>query len=590
MDNLINYFKYKKYKNKYKKLKLLYSNNKKMKNTDFDKEFNDNMHNSIMKLEFYHDLDSKKVKNNKFYDLVKQKELEIDENVPVDKEDYLKQIFINYSDEPLKDKITIDPKPISIKDLSNFTAVFDNITFTNPIINKITKIFNINEYYKTFIGNCEEFLNGSSEIEPQFLDSKKNLKLEFLREAVLIGFLPKSKNYLLSFSQYNDFKHNSKYTDKFETELKRLLLFCNEAVSYKKKLNFNGIQLNFFNDLIKIKNAITIILTKSSNNEKKDEYDLSRDLIEKVIFSMKEARDSFYINEMLEIQKINPDIIFITTDKILTFRCVFNKISVINILNGMIRYLIICKDSNIKVIGNPFEIFNNSESITNTLSSKKIKDIITDIIENPIMSLKQNFTYYNKYLINSFKKINTLSFIVDCAYNFKIRHIDEPNQKTKEIMKTLYDASYGVSTLDDLKNILKWISYNLIDDKPNNVLNFSFDKYKNNILDFLIGVENDIRISKQRSNFEINDSSTFRFLFIECFGCITGQFLIWDGLFYLLKMIKKFYPESKWNYKEIFILRTCDNLNNLKEDGESFHKLILRLINNDETVFNEIIE
>ena len=89
---------------------------------------------------------------------------------------------------------------------------------------------------------------------------------------------------------------------------------------------------------------------------------------------MKEARDSFYIQEMLEIQKNNNNnIIFITTDKILTFRCVFNKISVINILNGMIRYLIICKDSNIKVIGNPFEIFvdDNSTSIIDTVSSKK---------------------------------------------------------------------------------------------------------------------------------------------------------------------------------------------------------------------------
>jgi hypothetical protein len=594
-------YKYNKYKHKYNKLKLLESEDKKMKNTQFDINFSSNMHTNIMKLEFLHDLDTSKVKNKKFYDLIKQKEIEISGEIPSDKEEYLKQVFINYNSLPLKDKITKNLNPINIKNLSDFVAVFDNKTFNKSINKKLEHIFNIKEYHKTFVGNCEEFLTSNSvSIDSEFLNSNKKLKTEFLREAVLIGFLPKSKNKLIPFAPFNSY---NKYTDSFELELLNLLNFCNESIDCESELKFVDIQLEFLNELKIIKKLINLLLLKSTHNEKQEEYSLIIERIEKVVFSMKEARDSFYIQEMLEIQKNNKNIIFITTDKILTFRCVFNKISVINILNGMIRYLIICKDSNIKVIGNPFEIFieDNSPSIIDTVSSKKIQSIITDIVENPIISLKQNFTYYNKYLVKSYKNILLSSFINDIVYNININCIYSPTKKTKEIIETLYNTSIGINTFNELTNILQWIGYNLILDNQIDILDNSinildiydvnkikYDMYREYIINYLKNIKREIKTYTEKLNLKVDEieKSTYRFMFIGCYGYISGQYKYYSGVFFLLKMLKQYYPESKWNYKEIFLIKTENNLKECNQEGKSFYKLIQRLVNGDETVFN----
>ena len=75
-------------------------------------------------------------------------------------------------------------------------------------------------------------------------------------------------------------------------------------------------------------------------------------------------------------------------------------------------------------------------------------------------------------------------------------------------------------------------------------------------------------------------------MFIGCYGHISGQYKYYSGVFFLLKMLKQYYPESKWNYKEIFLIKTENNLTECNQEGESFYKLIQRLVNGDETVFN----
>jgi len=578
------YNKYLKYKHKYQKLQLQLGEDKKMKSTDFDIQFNDDMHTNIMKLEFAHDLDGKKIKNQKFYDLVKQKEIEIDKNIPSDVEGYLKQAFVNYTGLPLKDKLVEDKSKLEIKDLSGFTAIFDNATFTKPLGNKLKLIFGIGEYYQTFIGNCEDFLNAHTKINPEFLDSKGKLRVEFLRQAVLIGFLPKSLNALVLYAPFNDFRET--FTTTLEKELIKLQLFCTEAIGFEKQLGFSGVQADFLADLKKIKKSIGEILTKATNTEKETEYRLKKQLIEKVVFSMKEARDSFYISEMLQIQKINPNIIFITTDKILTFRCVFNKISVLNILNGMIRYIIICSNSKIKVIGNPFELFDESNSVTSELNSKQISSIITDIVTHPVLGLKQNFTYYSKYMVRSVGALNKLGFLMDCVKNFDSMCIYKPNKKTQQIMETFYMASYGINRFEELINILRWYANNFIDDVGNNFPTVT--DARDIAYGYIHGIESDIKIHLSTNNIKLDQitPSTYSYLFIEFFCNIVNIYKIWTGVFFLLKMIKKYYPESVWNYKEIFLIKTGNRLESCKEENETFYQMVLRLVDGDETVFN----
>ena len=214
---------------------------------------------------------------------------------------------------------------------------------------------------------------------------------------------------------------------------------------------------------------------------------------------------------------------------------------------------------------------------------KKIQSIITDIVENPIISLKQNFTYYNKYLVKSYKNILSSSFINDIVYNINIDCIYSPTKKTKEIIETLYNTSIGINSFNELTNILQWIGYNLILDNQIDILDNSinildiydvnkikYDMYREYIINYLKNIKREIKTYTEKLNLKVDEieKSTYRFMFIGCYGHISGQYKYYSGVFFLLKMLKQYYPESKWNYKEIFLIKTENNLTECNQEGE----------------------
>jgi hypothetical protein len=537
------YEKYLKYKTKYTKLKMKYQDNDySSDNSDFDEMFKKDMHTNIMRLEFAHDLKMSNIKNKKFYDLVKNKELKILDDLPSNIEEYLKSQFINYNKSSLIDFFKSNPKVEDKKlDLSEYSIVFDNLTFKKSIINKLVKIFNITNYYQTFIGNAEQFLvSDKNEISKRFLNNENELLREYLIEAILIGFFPKSKNKLLTFSKYNNF---TEYTDEFEKELKLLLEFILEVKDYKDIFT-EKIHLRFIKRLIRAEKQIKKILNNDDNNSKGKIYKKKyRDKIEKLIFSMKEARDSYYIQEMINIQKENKNIIFITTDKILTFRCIFNNISVINILNGMIRYMAIYRDNKVKIIGNPFEIFGGPEE---KLSSEKIKEIINDIINTPLMNLERTKIYYNKYLITTYNNLNKYSFYRDLDNT--IDNYKKELPKAIEYIQTLFLMSDGIDTLQLLVSTLNNIKDNIMldieeDDEWCDLEDLQ-DKFETNISNYI----DDCKKIKEKYKVKI-EPLTFRILYIN--ALIYTNSTTTEGFVDFIKLIKKILPDEKFNFEQI---------------------------------------
>ena len=555
------YNKYKKYKMKYEKLKLSIKETAPTKDDKFDKEFEADPYKNIMKLEFVHDLTKNKVKNNTYYDLIKSEELKIPNDVvlPKDVEGYLKNQLDDLEKGTLK-KYMIKENNINEKlNLSEYAIVFDNLTFRQNIIMKIVNIFGITDYYQTFIGNCEDFNNSKedlnddsnedvkkiSSIYKQFLDENGELKQEFLEEAVLIGFLPKSKNYLLKFQNFNKIKQ---YKDSILDELKLLLKFCKEVNDVKDKLKFTGANVNFQEDLIKLIPILNNLINEKDDSKKSNIYAKHKDKIASLVFSMKEARDGFYIKEITNLQKDNKKIIFITTDKILTFRCILSNISVINILNGMIRYLAIFTGKQMRIIGNPFEIYNNKTKIP----TKEVKDIIKTIIDNPLLSMKRTEAYLSKYLIEQQNKLDDLnnlrknmSKFVEDANNeimtkeFKYKTSFKPQyyEENKKMMDILYLSSFGIDSKEDLSNALGYIGKNIeidpIENKYNYVLN-------------LIGGLNDY----EDNEYGTIELDTYKFLFI--YGvCDLGAYL---DLHQCAVLVRKYLPQTKFNYKQIYYI------------------------------------
>jgi hypothetical protein len=691
---------------------------------DFNVDFNNDVDKGIMKLEFSHDLKKDKIINKTFYDLVNNNEIKINDNLVNNPEDYLQYLLLNNKTE-LFSNYKIDTSTTEISDLSNYNAIFDNLLLTNNLATKLYNLFKIKSYSETFIQNCEQFINKYNKrlqnieeptqniakasktrkiISNEFKTEKGELKPEYLLEAILIGFLPISQNKLIKFSVFNK---NTEFTKEIEIELKLLLQFCQEInkiinklskedqiiIDYLKdpiikdylkdidivnqninnlfELNINNLS-NIIKDNMISKNLISDNKFTVSNDKIQQElYLLYIKDIERVVFSMKEARDSYYIKEITNMElkrkkiinssknkydsNIKKENIFVTTDKILTFRCIINKIPVINILNNIIRYIVIFDDSQpharkLRLIGNPFEIFDNN--IENKIKPKVSSDIVTTIIKNPILKL----SVLNKYLIlggaekqnesdlpslqsNSGVRlppnidqldnkpggrrsvdlvngvwnevetlqINNVSFyykisngiIKDCIKNYMI--IDyKISQNCENNLKLLIIESFDCKTPEKVIEKIKWIGENLINDRePPNESKLAeyeedFKRAKKKILERLDFVGKQM---KSYDNYlekgQCLKESTCQFIFILMM--YNSRNFFWFEPYLLIMLMEYVFPniDFEFNYKEIFFVDTyCDitiyKANNVFDPENRFKEDTQR--NEDYKDFNYVIK
>jgi hypothetical protein len=122
------------------------------------------------------------------------------------------------------------------------------------------------------------------------------------------------------------------------------------------------------------------------------------DELKKIIYSMKEARDTLYFIEIIEVLK-GKNVIYITTDEISCMRCMLYKIGMINYLGNMFRYFgILDKKTNKYCVKsfNPTYRFTNKVKFENLIEYEYIIKYHKNIFGYIMDSKKRpNFMKYN---------------------------------------------------------------------------------------------------------------------------------------------------------------------------------------------------
>lgn len=566
--------KYKKYKNKYTSLKLKDPTIKSLVNTKFDEEFKKDIYSGIMQLEFVHDLGKNNIKNKIFYDLIKKKEIIINETVPSDSEDYIMKQILNFNDGVFKNNYSLDNTEFNIKSIADYHIVFDNVTYSDNLINKLKVIFGINNYYETFVGSCEKMIQNKNKLSDQFFDNGK-LKFKYIKESIIIGFLPISQNRLIN---YIPFKNFTNKLESIEEELKILHTFCKEFfVLYEE----NKIQIKeeLYSDFILLIKGVNEALNEYfsvADDKKSFIYNYKRNYIEKLVYSMKEARDSYYIEELEEILNENKKTIFVTTDKILTYRCILKNIPVINITNFMIKFIVLFDNNKLRIIGNPFELLDTDNPTK--YQTEKTKSIINNILGNPIFKIKKDMEIHSKYIKTKYNLLDKhfTRKVYDILYNslYDIKEYDITKNESILIFNYLSNIGEEIHTYNDFIDTLFWLQYYLPDYE-------SAGSLKSNLEMYILKMRGGIKYYTEEFKLNISDikQSTYLFLFLYMYG--------WCGMFSnrqfydFILIVKKLLPNIKFDYNEIINIDCATEIELYKEESEDEYNNIISLIKNN---------
>jgi len=223
------------YYTKYLKYKIKYMNHK-----EFKEFINKNISDGLINIDFLHDNPSSK----EFYDMINNKEINIyNKSKPEDLEHFIHNelidLVVDENDTIFQNIFVKNESNNKLENLSEYICILDTSVNNDEMILKLKTIFNIKHFEQTFVGNCEKFLTSTvnASIDKMFLTTKNNLKLEYVVEAIKIGFLPLSKNQIINFNALNNTNSQTVLN-----ELNKIKLYIDETlVSIKKVKKYFGI-------------------------------------------------------------------------------------------------------------------------------------------------------------------------------------------------------------------------------------------------------------------------------------------------------------------------------------------------------------
>ena len=432
----------------------------------------------ILNLEFLHDnkhdMDYMK-KNNNFFDTINQKDFNIyftkiinDKNKNYNPESELKEkIFNNVT----YGKISINDKKFKkdIIDNKKFIFVFDNKQLSKEYLNQILRIFENDIEYKIFIPFiflAEQYIDNNTKSFNDYIKSLKKdykniiidnfynddnitLKEEYKIEADNIGFLF-NKEKLINFKPF------SNKNDNHENFIEQIELLGEYITNYSNNTNitfFNKIK-NLNHEIIKINEDILKIINDKKLNEPtkaknilalKNEYFNLKNLV----LSLKEARDTYYLSEINNIRnKIIDNInlseynfVYVTLDEISNSRCILNKISTINMLDGIPRYFAYINKKN-HLILKLFSIFYKYIIKINEEYKEIQKNNAKLILDNGKSIIKKNIIE-NVILGGFIKNYNIIK-------NTNNQKIDNPIYRNIITIKRMSSPENQIKIIDDL--------------------------------------------------------------------------------------------------------------------------------------------
>lgn len=443
----------------------------------------------ILELEFIHDNkdDLDIINNNICYDMINRKIIKIDTSNNKPEETMKEYIFQNINYKNLNIVNTPYQNNIIPSDKTEFNdniiLIFDNMQLKHENINILQYIFkdkNV-KIFIPFVYIAEQLLTNTKQIKMKnkIKDFKKanryifevitdnyftttNTLIDFYnKEAEDIGFYYDDKDDKLI--NYNIF---SKSKETKENKDKNIHYQLQILYKYLKKFNLRDKRKHFYKN---IQNLITSFETNFvENNNVKNITTITAlqtiilNNIKAFIISLKEARDTYYL---LEIKRLmanplynNSQLFYITTDEITNCRCILEKISSINILGDIPRYIISVKEN--KIILKLFNIFQNLIKVTDTNNEiYKLIENVRKINSQQVLTNTKNLLlkeysggyykeeYNNDVLVNN-KKIDYFTFNFDTIIKHNIIKYNKmednlpfiKNKDYKSILYYLYDV------------------------------------------------------------------------------------------------------------------------------------------------------
>lgn len=192
---------------------------------------------------------------------------------------------------------------------------------------------------------------------------------------------------------------------------------------------------------------------------------------------------------------------------------------------------------------------------------------------NILLELKKAIeTEYNLVLTDT-------SFYKACEKSIGKINIYEPTTLTPKLLKIIIDEGTKIQSLDELLEKIGWIQENMSASKLG-------ERYKSYI-DFYME-EIKVRIDYFKSKIK---STTLAYLFTKLIAQISGHYTSFGEEFFLLKLLNQYFPDIEWDYEQIYIFETRDDIDiECSEQGGRFHELVTRLCKGDKTAFdgNEI--
>jgi hypothetical protein len=212
----------------------------------------------------------------------------------------------------------------------------------------------------------------------------------------------------------------------------------------------------------------------------------------------------------------------------------------------------IYENNELSIIGNPFELVSsNSDIVSKYISDGIRKDLIKDILSNPVINLKRNLSMNTKYFLNNYDKIYNTDFLFELCSTF----VDDDGTPGVDLTSS---TELNLEKKKEYMDYLLNFSRNNIKDENDLIYTMHCIRSKQSwheTFDHLIKKIHYV-ISRNTSDSPVLegdkpiDETTWQFqIFYLC--TVHANFALME---YMLPLAKKFYPnEFKWDEVEQLI-------------------------------------
>lgn len=199
---------------------------------------------------------------------------------------------------------------------------------------------------------------------------------------------------------------------------------------------------------------------------------------------------------------------------------------------------------------------------------------------NILLELKKaTETEYNLVLTD-------VSFYSACQKSIGKLNIYEPTTLTPKILKIIMDEYAKIESWDEFLEKINWIQENISATELTKANKELIGRYKSYIDFYMEEIEE--RFDYFQKNVESKlKRTTLAYLFTKIIAQISGHYRSFGEEFFLLKLLDGYFPDEEWDYEQIYVFETRNDIDNeCSEQGGRFHDLVRRLCRGDKTAFD----